>query len=116
MAPVAGGAFIVIANILFVIALARHEEVILERAYGERFRNYAAQVPSLVPRLTRVAAQGDVKPSLVQGLLAEVFTGAILLGIILAVVDQQHGELDFFVLYAAGLIAQRMIARGQRPS
>jgi len=115
MAPVAGSAFIIIANILFVIALARHEEVILERAYGERFRAYAAHVPSLVPRLTPVAAQGDVKPSLVQGLLAEVFTGAILLGIILAVVDRRRGELDFFVLYGAGIIAQRMIARAQSP-
>lgn len=98
---------------MFVIALARHEEVILERAYGERFRTYAAQVLSLVPRLTPVAAQGDVKPSLAQGLLAEVFTGAILLGIILAVVDRRRVELDFFVLYVAGIIAQHMIARAQ---
>ena len=115
MAPVAGGAFIIITNVLFVIALARHEEVILERAYGERFRAYAAQVPSLIPRLTPVPAQGDVRPSLVQGLLAEVFTGAILLGIILTFVDRRHGEFDFFVLYAGGIIAQRMIARAQRP-
>ncbi|HET9392101.1 MAG TPA: methyltransferase [Candidatus Rubrimentiphilum sp.] len=115
MAPVAGCVFIIIANVVFVIALGRHEEVILERTYGERFRAYAAQVPSLVPRLTPVAAQGDVKPSLVQGLLSEVFTGAILLGIILAVVDQRRGGLDFFVLYVGGIIAQRMIARAQRP-
>jgi protein-S-isoprenylcysteine O-methyltransferase Ste14 len=113
MAPVAGCAFIIITNLLFVIALARHEEVILERAYGERFRNYAAQVPSLIPRLTLVPAQGDARPSLAQGLLAEVFTAALLLGIVLTFVDRRHGELDFFVLYAAGIIAQRMIARAQ---
>jgi protein-S-isoprenylcysteine O-methyltransferase Ste14 len=113
MAPVAGCAFIIITNLLFVIALARHEEVILERAYGERFRKYAAQVPSLIPRLTPVAAQGGAQPSLVQGLLAEVFTGALLLGIVLAFVDKRHGELDFFILYAGGIVAQRMIACGQ---
>ena len=116
MAPVAGCVLIVLANVIFIIALARHEEAILEAAYGERFRSYAAQVPALIPRLTPVAAQGKAQPSLVQGLLAEVFTGALLVGIILALVDKTHGEIDFFVCYGAGIVAQRLIARAQNPT
>lgn len=116
MAPIAGCVPIVVANVVFTIALARHEEAILEAAYGERFRNYAAQVPALIPRLIPVAAQGNAQPSLVQGLLSEVFTGAILIGIILTLLDKRHGEIDFFVLYAGGIIAQRLIARAQRPT
>lgn len=116
MAPVAGFALIVIANVLFIIALARHEELILEAAYGERFRAYAAQVPALIPRLTPVAAQGKARPSLVQGLLSEVFTSALLVGIILGLVDRTHGEIDFFVCYGAGIVAQRLIARAQNPT
>jgi len=114
MAPVAGFAVIVIGNVLLVLALAKHEEVVLEAGYGERFRAYAAQVPSLVPRLFPVPAQGDVRPSLVGGLLAEVFVAALIVGIILAFIDRQHGEIDFFVLYVAGIIAQRIIARAQQ--
>ncbi len=116
MAPVAGFAVIVIGNVLFVLALAKHEEVMLEARYGERFRTYAAQVPSLVPRLFPVAAQGDAHPSLAGGLLSEVLMAALLLGVILAFVDRQHGEIDFFVLYGAGLIAQRLIVRAQQQS
>jgi protein-S-isoprenylcysteine O-methyltransferase Ste14 len=114
MAPIAGCVLIVVANVIFTIALAGHEEAILTAAYGERFRNYAAQVPALIPRLIPVAAQGNAQPSLAQGLLSEVFTGAILAGIILTFVDKRHGEIDFFVLYAGGIIAQRLIARAQR--
>ncbi len=116
MAPIAGCLLIVVANVIFTTALARHEEAILEAAYGERFRTYAAQVPALIPRLIPVAAQGNAQPSLVQGLLSEVFTGAILIGIVLTFVDKRHGEIDFFVMYAGGIIAQRLIARGQRPA
>ncbi len=115
MAPVAGFAVIVIGNVLFVLALAKHEEVMLEAGYGERFRAYAARVPAFVPRLFPVAAQGDAHPSLVDGLLSEVFIAALLLGIVLTFIDRQHGEIDFFVLYGAGIIAQRMIARAQQP-
>ncbi len=114
LAPVIGCAIIVAGNVLLVIALARHEEKILENAYGERFRKYAAEVPSLFPRLTPIAAQSDARPSLVQGLLAEVFTGALLVGIILSFIDRRHGAADFFVLYFAGLVAQLAIARAQR--
>jgi protein-S-isoprenylcysteine O-methyltransferase Ste14 len=115
MAPTLGCLLIILGNVLFVIALARHEEVILERAYGERFRNYAAQVPSLIPRLTPVTQQGNPRPSLAQGLLSEVFTAALLAGIVLSFVDRRHGETDFFVLYIVGIIAQTIIAqRAQR--
>lgn len=113
MAPLAGTALIVIGNVLFVIALARHEETILESAYGERFRSYAAHVPSLIPRLTPVAKQGNTQPSFAQGLLSEVFTAALLIGIALAFVDRRHGELEFFACYVGGIIAQRAIARAQ---
>lgn len=113
LAPVAGFAFIVFSNVLFVMALARHEEAVLERAYGERFRSYAARVPALIPRLWPVAQEGDAHASLAQGLLAEVLTGALLLGLLFAVVDRTHGEIDFVVLYIIGIIAQRTIARAQ---
>jgi protein-S-isoprenylcysteine O-methyltransferase Ste14 len=114
MAPVAGFALIVIGNVLLVLALAKHEEVMLEARFGERFRAYAARVPSLVPRLSPVAAQGNDNPSLAGGLLSEVFIAALIVGIILIFIDRQHGEIDFFVLYGAGLIAQRLIARAQQ--
>ena len=114
LAPVAGFAVIVIGNVLFVLALAKHEEVMLEAAYGQDFRNYAARVPSLIPRVVPVPAQGNARPSLVQGLLAEVFTGALLVGIVLTVIDQRRGLLELVVLYFAGIVAQRMIARSQQ--
>jgi protein-S-isoprenylcysteine O-methyltransferase Ste14 len=113
MAPLAGFAIIVVGNILFVIALAKHEEASLAAAYGERFREYAARVPSLVPRIVPVPAHGNARPSLAQGLLAEVFTASILIGIVLSFVDPRRGYLDFFALYIAGIIAQRLIARAQ---
>jgi protein-S-isoprenylcysteine O-methyltransferase Ste14 len=114
MAPPAGCAFIIAANVVFTVMLARHEETILSAAYGTRFREYAAQVPALVPRLTPVAAQGDAHPSLIDGLLSEVFTAALLAGIVLTFIDRRHGAIDFFVLYFAGIIAQRLIVRAQQ--
>lgn len=116
LAPVLGFAFIVIGNIVVVLALAAHEEVLLASVYGDRFRAYAARVPSLIPRIVPVAPEGDATPSLVQGLLAEVFTAALLLGILLTLADPHHGYLYFFVLYVAGIVAQRMIARRQQPA
>ena len=113
MAPVAGLAVIVIGNVLLVLALAQHEEVVLEARYGERFRAYAAQVPSLLPRLFPIAAQGAAHPSIVDGLLSEVLIAALIVGILLTFVDRRHGVIDFFVLYGAGIIAQRLIARAQ---
>ncbi|HEV2262879.1 MAG TPA: isoprenylcysteine carboxylmethyltransferase family protein [Candidatus Rubrimentiphilum sp.] len=112
LAPVTGFVFILVSNVLFVMALARHEEAVLEGTYGERFRKYAARVPPLFPRLWPVAQEGDARPSLVQGLLAEVFTGALMMGLVLSFVDRRHGMIDFFGLYFAGLIAQRAIAAG----
>lgn len=116
MAPTVGCVLIILGNVLFVIALARHEEVILDRTYGDRFRKYATEVPALIPRLTPVSQQGNPRPLLVQGLLSEVFTAALLAGIVLSFVDRRHGETDFFVLYIVGIIAQTIIAqRAQRP-
>jgi len=114
MAPPAGCAFIIAANIVFVVMLARHEEVILSAVYGQRFHDYAAHVPALLPRFFPVAAQGDARPSLIGGLLSEVFIAALLMGIVLTFIDRQHGEIDFFVCYGAGIIAQRLIARAQQ--
>ena len=116
LAPVVGFAFIVIGNIVVVFALAAHEEVLLTSVYGEQFRAYARRVPSLIPRIVPVAAEGHVTPSLAQGLLAEVFTAALLLGIVLTLLDSRHGYLYFFVLYVVGIVAQRIIARRQQPS
>jgi protein-S-isoprenylcysteine O-methyltransferase Ste14 len=113
MAPPAGCVFIIAANVILVVMLAHHEETILSAAYGERFRDYAARVPLMVPRLFPVPAQGNAHPSLADGLLSEVFIAALLVGIILTFIDRQHGEIDFFVLYGAGIIAQRLIARAQ---
>lgn len=114
MAPLVGFGIIVIGNLLFVAALAGHEETALSAVYGERFREYAARVPSLIPRLVPAPAGGDARPSLAQGLLAEVFTAALLIGIVLSFVDPRRGYLDFFALYIGGLVAQRMIARAQQ--
>lgn len=114
MAPLAGFLFILMSNVWFIIALSNHEAILLERTYGAVYREYAAAVPALVPRLWPVAKIGNVQPSLVQGLLAEVFTAALLLGIILSIVDRRHGELDFFVLYVTGIVAQRIVATAQR--
>lgn len=115
LAPIPGFIFIVFSNVLFVIALARHEEAILQSTYGDRYIRYEKRVPALFPLLRPVAQEGTAHASLAQGLLAEVLTGALLLGLILATIDRRHGVIDFFALYSAGIIAQLVIARVQSP-
>lgn len=113
-APVAGFAFIVLSNAAFVYALMRHEEIEMQQRYGERFTAYRVAVPALVPRLH--PAPGDpVRPSLRQGLLAEVFSGSVFAGfLIAAILHNSYGWFAFFVLYVAGIIAQHKAAAPRR--
>ncbi len=113
MASIGGWIFIVLANGIFIWMLARHEEVGLQERYGAAYERYAASVPWLFPRLTPALATGHAEASLRQGLLSELLTGAMLLGMIAVLFSARVGVLAFFVLYAAGIVAQNIVKRVQ---
>lgn len=113
LAPWPGWIFLIVANVAYVYVLIACEERDLLATYGDAFRRYCKTVPRLFPRLTPVPAQGAMRPSLVQGLLTEVFTGAILAGAIGYGLFGAYGWIVFFVCYAVGIAAQVAIVKSQ---
>jgi hypothetical protein len=63
--------------------------------------------------LTPAPATGDAEASLRQGLLSELLTGAVLLGMIAVLFGARLGVLAFFVLYVIGIVAQNIVNRLQ---
>jgi len=60
---IAGGKWVFVLAFLAFFAVVygrtmKHEEALLEEAFSERYRHYAAQVPLLVPRLAPYRAPG----------------------------------------------------------
>lgn len=110
LAPAPGWLFINIANMAFVVMLIRWEERGMRARYGERFDAYCARVPQLFPRLTP-GETSNARPSLREGLRAEIFTAALLAGMIAVVVKAFYGWPLFFLFYVAGMAAQTMLAR-----
>ena len=113
MAPIGGWIFIALATGIFIWMLARHEEAGLRERYGAAYARYAATVPWLLPRLTPAPATGDAEASLRQGLLSELLTGAVLLGMIAVLFGARLGVLAFFVLFVIGIVAQNIVNRLQ---
>jgi protein-S-isoprenylcysteine O-methyltransferase Ste14 len=109
LAPLPGTIFILVANALFIGALIRHEEALMERRYGDAFRTYRAQVPQLFPRFWGAASDASLHPSLGQGILSEIFTAAIAAGLFAWVLIPHYGVYLFVALYAAGVFAQQKI-------
>jgi protein-S-isoprenylcysteine O-methyltransferase Ste14 len=109
LAPLPGAAFIVIANAAFIGALIRHEEVLMERRYGDAFRTYRTQVPQLFPRLWPAPADASLRPSLAQGILSEIFTAAVAAGLFAWILVPHIGMYLFVALYALGVFAQQKI-------
>lgn len=104
---------IVFGVLAFVVALVKWEEPGLHERFGSAFDAYCKQVPSLMPRLTPIPACGRVQPSLREGLRSEIFTGALLAGMIaLFTVGPPVGIELFAALYVAGIVGQRLAAGG----
>lgn len=112
-APLAGWATISLLNVVFIAALIHWEERGLRERYGAQFSTYCKAVPALFPTLHPVPESGHVEPSIKQGLLAEIFVGSILLGMVaLLTVKGGIGFAVFFGLYAVGMTLQRVAAGG----
>lgn len=109
LAPLPGAVFIVIANAFFIAALVRYEENMMTKRYGDAFRAYAAQVPSLFPRLIAIPPNTTLQPSVAQGVLSEIFTAAIAAGVFTWVLVPHFGVFLFVAFYAAGIFAQQKI-------
>lgn len=109
-APAAAWAFINIAQMVFIGMLIRWEERGMRTRYGESFDAYCAHVPQLFPVLAP-AAVSTVRPSLYEGLRAEVLTAALLAGSIAVAASQTWGWTVFFVLYTFGIITQITFTR-----
>lgn len=109
LAPVPGALFILVANAVFIAALIRHEETLMGARYRNAFRVYCSQVPRLLPRIVPAPSQTGVQPSLFQGLRSELFTAAISVGLFAWILVPVYGVYLFFILYAAGVLAQRAV-------
>lgn len=95
--------------------LARHEALELRRRYGEAFDRYAKSVPWLLPRLRPAPARGEAHPSLSQGILAEIFSGSALIGIVVLCILQRPGVIVYAAILVAGWFAQQLVGRRLRP-
>jgi len=116
LASPAGWAIIIVGACLFVLALMRFEERGLRARYGEQFTQYRAEVPALLPRLQPAPKSvGGVPPSLGAGLRAEVFSGAIALGMVaVLLLGRTNGLYAFAALFIIGSVAQRLTTRAGR--
>ncbi len=116
VASPAGWAIVIIGVWLFVLALVRWEERGLHARYGDEFTQYCADVPALLPRVRPVPETGGgVPPSLGAGLRAEVFSGAIALGMIAVLsLGRTNGLYAFAALFVIGIVGQRLTTRSAR--
>ena len=110
-APPLGWLFINIAGMVFTVMLVRWEERGMRERYGARFDEYAKRVPQLFPRLLPAGFECGVRPSLREGLLAELFTAALFAGTLAVAVERTYGWIAFALLYVIGITAQTVLAR-----
>jgi protein-S-isoprenylcysteine O-methyltransferase Ste14 len=111
LAPLWGWAFIVIACTAYVVALIRWEEFAMRLHYGKSFERYAQSVPVLIPRISPAPAQATVRPSLRQGILAEVFSASLFIGMMAVLFSAAFGWWIFLACFLAGGFVQRRLAR-----
>jgi protein-S-isoprenylcysteine O-methyltransferase Ste14 len=98
-----GFAIIVVGSLIFVLMLAGEETRVLRATYGATFDTYRRAVPALIPRFTPAHVPGSVagKPSLEQGLRAEIMVAALVVGMILVAL---YGERMFSTLLTLWLV------------
>jgi|SRR5579872_980432 len=111
IAPPSGAAFIVVANLVLLNALIKHEEPLLRATFGEPYERYCASVPRFWPRLRPAPAQGNLKPNFAQGLLTETFTLGLFLGMCCFFAPMPYGVYGFVGFWTLGIITQRVLAR-----
>lgn len=111
LAPPPGAAFIAIANGALIAALIRHEEGAMEQRYGEAFFSYCARVPRFFPRLIPAPLQLGARPSIAQGVLAEIFTASVAAGVFAWILAPAYGAYAFIALCITGAFAQRALER-----
>ena len=109
LAPFYGWIFIVVACTAYVMALIRWEERALRMRYGADFDAYARSVPMLLPRI--VPAPPHARPvfSLRQGLLAEMLSAAVFLGMFGVLFGGRYGWWIFLACFIAGIVASRAL-------
>ena len=109
--PPIAWAFIVIVSAVFTYFLIDHEEQLLRKRFSKAYHDYCSNVPRFWPRLRPAPQIGHITPSLREGLRAEAFSGAMFLAMCALLVGPPAGLYAFFVIYAAGIVAQRMLVR-----
>jgi protein-S-isoprenylcysteine O-methyltransferase Ste14 len=104
LAPLWGWAFIVVACSAYVLALIRWEEFALRMRYGAEFDAYARSVPALLPRIVPAASPAAVQFSLRQGLLAEMLTAWVFLGMFGVLFGGRSGGCIFLGCFMGGRV------------
>lgn len=110
-----GFAMLVLLNVAFVIALMRHEAILMRARYGAAYEAFAHAVPALIPRLTPARIEGSVRTdsSLLQGLRSEVFTASLALGMLCVVAALPDALAWFFGFYVLGFVGQVLAVRSK---
>jgi protein-S-isoprenylcysteine O-methyltransferase Ste14 len=116
LAPVAGTAFILVANAIFIAALIGCEEHLMRERYGAAFRAYCSQVPRFFPRLLPAPSHMALRPSILQGVRSEIFTAALAVGLFAWILMPAYGVYVFVACYAAGVFAERALQAGTQVS
>jgi protein-S-isoprenylcysteine O-methyltransferase Ste14 len=113
LAPPCGFGLVLLGNAFFLHVLAEYESRGLRAQYGDIYNAYARAVPALVPRLSPARIESSVPgtPSLRQGLRAEIFSAAMVIGMLYILADGRYRLPVFTFLYAAGWTLQRLANR-----
>ena len=111
IAPPLGSIVILIGNAILVNALIVHEETLLRARFGAAYERYCASVPRFWPRMLPAPAEGNLAPSLAQGVLTETFTLSLFLGACCFFAPMPYGLYGFIAFYVFGIVTQRFFAR-----
>jgi len=108
-----GCAIILAGNAIVMHMLMGYEAERMHERYGDVYDRYVHAVPALLPRLTPFSIEGSTtaRPSLAQGVNAEIFSGTCAVAMILLVA--MRGGLPIWVflgLIVGGWLAQRLVA------
>jgi len=111
IAPPSGAVLIILATVVLINALIKHEESLLRTTFGDAYERYCASVPRFWPRLRPVAAEGTLQPNLGQGLVTETFMLSLFLGMCCFFAPMPYGLYGFLMFYLLGILSQRALAR-----
>ncbi len=110
--PPLGIPILVIAMLLFIVALSNHESAVLHARFGAEYDAYAAKLPALFPHAPIPAASGAPSPQWGEGLRSEVLALVFaLLAIAIAAAPRLLANHWLWGVVLLGYLLQRLVAR-----